>query len=121
VTRQSRRPNAPARPCRCAPPLTAPEPPQARSLRLADLHAQAGPETLAAAAAYLRAFGAGDAATAGRMLACCTPEELVAGLTVLACVLADERGANAGTGTAAVLERTWRHAVAIHRTAIGLQ
>lgn len=121
MTRQRGRITAQARPGRCAPPLTAPEPPQARSLRLADLHAQHAPESLAASAAYLRAFGAGDAATAGRLLACCTPAELVAGLTVLACIFADELGTRAGTGTPAVLERTWRHAVAIHRTGIGLQ
>ena len=54
------------------------------------------------------------------MLACCPPADLVAGLTVLACVLADELGDRTGTGTAAVLERTWRHAADMHRAAIGL-
>jgi hypothetical protein len=86
----------------------------------ADLHARHGPESLAAAAAYLRAFGAGDTTTTARLLGCCTPAELVAGLTVLACVLADDIGARTGKGTAAVLERTWRHAVDLHRSSIGM-
>ena len=89
-------------------------------VRLADLHARYGPETLALAAAYLRAFGTGDSTTADRLLAWCEPAELVAGLTVLACVLADDLGARDGTGTPVALEGIWRRCTAHHRAAIGL-
>jgi hypothetical protein len=89
-------------------------------VRLTDLHERYRPETLALAAAYLRAFGTGDVATADRLLATCNPMELIAGLTVLACVLADDLGVRDGSGTTAVLERTWRRCAAHHRDAIGL-
>ena len=89
-------------------------------MRLADLHGRYRPETLALAAAFLRAFGTADTATADRLLAGSDPTELIAGLTVLACVLADDIGAKDGAGSTAVLERTWRRCTAYHRAAIGL-
>ena len=102
---------------RALPPgLTGPTSPA----RLADLHARYRPETLALAAAYLRAFGSGDTAAADGLLAGSDPTELIAGLTVLSCVLADDLGATDGTGTTAVLELTWRRCTAHHRAAIGL-
>ena len=109
-TRRYRRPPCPAHP--------APLPP--RPARPADLRAAYGTESLAAAAAYLRAFGAGDTATADRLLTTCTPAELIAGLTVLACVLADLLGGGTDTGTTAVLHRAWQHSTRLHRAAIGL-
>ena len=92
----------------------------AQPIRLADLHSRYQPETLALAAAYLHAFGTGDTATADRLLANCERTELIAGLTVLACVLADDIGSLDGAGTSMVLERTWRRCTAHHRAAIGL-
>jgi hypothetical protein len=92
----------------------------AQPIRLADLHSRYQPETLALAAAYLHAFGTGDTATADRLLANCEPTELIAGLTVLACVLADDIGSLDGAGTTTVLERAWRRCAAHHRAAIGL-
>ena len=113
VTRSRRPPTAPER--RRARPVAA-----AGSIRLADLHARYRPETLALAAAFLRAFGTGDTATADRLLATCDATELIAGLTVLACVLVDDLGARDDNGTAAVLESTWRRCAAHHRAALGL-
>ena len=89
-------------------------------MRLFDLHARYRPEILALAAAFLRAFGTGDTGTADRLLATSDATELTAGLTVLACVLADDLGAREGDGTAAVLERTWRRCTAHHRAEIDL-
>jgi|GEM_PF-5553033 len=91
-----------------------------RPIRLPDLHAQYRPETLALASAFLRAFGTGDTATADRLLTTSDATELAAGLTVLACVLADDLGVRDGIGTTAVLERNWRRCTAHHRAAIGL-
>ncbi len=91
-----------------------------RPVRLADLQARYRPEILALVAAYLRAFGTGDAATADGLLGSCEPTELIAGLTVLACVLSDDLGAQNGIGTGVVLERTWRRCAAHHRVTIGL-
>jgi hypothetical protein len=113
VTHNRRPPTAAARRRPRPPTHTGP-------IRLVDLHARYRPETLALAAAFLRAFGTGDAATADRLLSTCDAAELTAGLTVLACVLADDLGHRDGIGTEAVLERNWRRCTAHHRTAIGL-
>ena len=91
-----------------------------RPVRFADLHALYRPEVLALAAAYLRAFGAGETATADTLLSSCEPAELVAGLTVLGCILADDLGDRARTGTTVILESTWRRCAAYHRDAVGL-
>ena len=94
-------------------------PASTRPVRLADLHARYRPETLALAAAFLRAFGTGDTGTADGLLATCDATELTAGLTVLACVLADDLGARDDAGTTAVLERIWGRCTAHHRASIG--
>lgn len=115
VTRNQRPPSKVAAPGR------RPRSPSASTpVQLADLHARYRPETLALAAAFLRAFGTGDTRTADQLLTTCDPTELVAGLTVLACVLADDLGVHDDHGTAAVLERTWRRCTAHHRAELGL-
>lgn len=112
-TRRRRRP-----PPAAVHPTLPPAPP--KPVGAAELSAAYGTESLAAAAAYLRAFAAADTATADRLLTTCTPAELIAGLTVLGCVLADLLGGGTDPGTTAVLHRIWQHTTRLHRTAIGL-
>ena len=104
------------------PPPTAVHPtlPPPKPVGAAELSATYSTESLAAAAAYLRAFAAADTATADRLLTTCTPAELIAGLTVLGCVLADLLGGGTDPATTAVLHRVWQHTTRLHRTAIGL-